>query len=63
MMCVCVCFFVTSEEHALAEVTAHVIHADGLNSKQVQQIGGDGSYDCLLEKTQHTHKNKISKVL
>jgi len=54
-VCVCVCVSVTSEEHALAEVTAHVIHADGLDSKQVQHIRGDGRNDGLLDNNTHTH--------
>lgn len=58
-MCVCV----TSEEHALTEVTAHVVHADGLDSKQIQHIGGDGRNDGLLENTHNIHTNKVSKVL
>lgn len=62
-VCVSVCVFVTSEEHALAEVTAHVIHADGLDSKQVQHIGGDGRNDSLLDNTHKHTTNKISKVI
>lgn len=55
----CVC--VTSEKHTLAEVTAHVIHADGLDSKQVQHIRGDRRDDGLLDNTNNI--NTLSKVL
>lgn len=47
-MCVCVC--VTSEQHALTEVAAHVVHADGLNSKQVENIRRNWRYDGLLQR-------------
>lgn len=50
---------VTSEEHALTEVTAHVIHADSLDSKQVQHIRGDGRNDGLLD---NIHTNKVFHV-
>ncbi len=54
----CVFYCDTSEEHALTEVTAHVIHADSLDSKQVQHIGGDRRNNGLLdnETKKHTHK-------
>lgn len=46
---------VTSEEHALAEVTSHVIHTDGLNSEQVENIRRDRRNDSLLN-----HKDRDS---
>lgn len=62
-MCVCVHVRVTSKEHALAEVTAHVIHADGLDSKQVQHIGGDRRNDGLLDNTHTIHTQFVSQVM
>lgn len=55
-MCVCV----TSEEHALTEVAAHVVHADGLHSKQIQHIGGDGRNDGFLNGTQTKTVNLVT---
>lgn len=50
---------VTSEEHALTEVTAHVVRAHSLDSEQVEHVGGDGRNDGLLDNnTTHTHTER-----
>ena len=38
----------TSEEHALAEVTAHVVHTDSLDTEQVESVGRHRGDDSLL---------------
>lgn len=54
--CVCVC---TSEEHALTEITAHIIHADSLNPKQIQNIRRHWRNDSLLGRRHNQYFQSV----
>lgn len=49
----------TSEEHALTEITAHIIHADSLNPKQIQNIRRHWRNDSLLGRRHNQYFQSV----